>query len=55
MKNSPESIKMMEERQEPDKKLRAKKIMSKAMTRSKKSKMMEMGADYWLKNREGMY
>jgi hypothetical protein len=63
-KNSSHSIKMMEERDEPidSKNLKgksfqhAKGIMQKAMAnRSKKSKMMEMGADYYIKNREGMY
>jgi hypothetical protein len=47
--NSPESVKMMNERQDPAKKQRAKNIMSKAVARSKKSKMMEMGADYYIK------
>jgi hypothetical protein len=57
-KNSPESIKMMNDRNEPidSKNLkgqsyqRAKDIMTKAMAgRSKKSKMMEEGADYYIK------
>lgn len=56
-KNQDETLEFFESQSKDESKYqKAKKIISNAMAkRSKKSKMMEEGADYYIKNREGMY